>query len=120
MIISNIEEPISEILRLCIVNKKFNFVINKFVQIEYKRSFKKMERTERELKRIQDIFKNKTRYDCTEISAGEEYGFLVDSYERDADTVFVVDEQLSEKRESVYVLVSRKDGNKMTRYLTYD
>ena len=58
MIISSIEEPLSEILRLCIVNKKFNSVVNKFVQIEYKRSLKRIEKAEQELKRIRDIFKN--------------------------------------------------------------
>ena len=54
------------------------------------------------------------------MSAGKEYGFCVDLYDRDTDVVFVMDEQLPVKRESVYVLVMRKDENKMTRYLTYD
>lgn len=115
MILSDIKEPISEMIRLCHVNKMFNVHVNKFIEIEYKKAFKGIEKTERELQKILKKFKNH-ECECIEVSAwGNE--LCVDTYEREAEVVFVTDEQLPEKREGIYLLIAKKEGNEKMRFI---
>lgn len=111
MIFSEMRQPISKMVNLSLVNRRFNVLIEEYLKSEYKKSFLTIERIVKETRRIRKVINQKYNSDShkwdddvIEVSAGELLD--VDVYDREASMIFVTDEQLSVKRVGIYYLVA--------------